>query len=92
MLDGLVGRSDETAVFLEGCLSFNTVTVAVERAAAVRVQGEDLDGTPRVLDLDGFGASLVQHEIDHLDGILTLDRAMPAERRRAIAQLLEEAA
>jgi peptide deformylase len=58
----------------------------------VGVQGEDLDGTTRVLDLDGFGASLVQHEIDHLDGILTLDRATPAERRRAIGQLLAEAA
>jgi peptide deformylase len=88
----IVERSDETAVFVEGCLSFNTVAVAVERAAAVRVQGDDLDGTPRLLDLDGFGASLVQHEIDHLDGILTLDRATPGERRRAIGQLLAEAA
>jgi peptide deformylase len=84
----ILARSEERAVFHEGCLSFNTVTVAVERAAAVRVEGWDLDGRPRMLEYDGFGASLLQHEIDHLDGILTLDRATPEERRRAVSALL----
>jgi peptide deformylase len=42
--------------------------------------------------VEGFAASLLQHEIDHLDGVLTLDRATPEERRRAIAVLLEQAA
>jgi peptide deformylase len=45
-----------------------------------------------VLELDDFGASLMQHEIDHLDGVLTLDRATPDERRRAVAALLSEQA
>ena len=88
----VTARSPEREVFHEGCLSFNTIAVAVERARAVRVAGYDLDGHERVLEVEGFGASLLQHEIDHLDGILTLDRATPAERRRAVAALLAEAA
>ncbi len=88
----VVGWSDERATFHEGCLSFNSIIVSVERPAAVRVAGEDLDGRRRLLDAEGFGASLLQHEIDHLDGVLTLDRAAPAERRRAIAALLAAAA
>ena len=88
----VVGASAERATFHEGCLSFNTVTVAVERAAAVRVDAQDLEGHARVLELEDFGASLMQHEIDHLDGILTLDRATPEERRRAVAALLAEPA
>ena len=45
-----------------------------------------------MLEAEGFGASLLQHEIDHLDGVLTLDRATAAERRRAIAALMAAAA
>jgi len=88
----VVERTAETAVFGEGCLSFNTVTVRVERAIAVRVEAQDLDGRGRVVEAEGFAASLLQHEIDHLDGVLTLDRALPDERRRAIGQLLAAAA
>jgi peptide deformylase len=84
----VVRCSTETAVFVEGCLSFSDVTVAVERAIAVRVDGQDLDGRWRTHDVDGFAASLLQHEIDHLDGILTLDRATSEERRRAIRLLM----
>ncbi|HEX5620536.1 MAG TPA: peptide deformylase [Solirubrobacteraceae bacterium] len=88
----VVARSDERETFHEGCLSFNTITVAVERPRAVVVEGYDLDGNARTHEVEGFGASLLQHEIDHLDGILTLDRATPAERRRAIRALTLAAA
>jgi len=88
----ILERSGERATFHEGCLSFHAVVVAVERPTAVRVAGEDLEGRPRELDVEGFAASLLQHEIDHLDGVLTLDRATPEERRRAIAVLLAQAA
>ena len=88
----LTARSLERERFHEGCLSFNTIAVAVERASGVRVQGYDLDGREKVFEVDGFGASLLQHEIDHLDGILTLDRATPEERRRAIRALTALAA
>jgi peptide deformylase len=83
----IVSASPDIATFHEGCLSFNTVTVAVERHAAVTIHATDLQGDARTLELEGFGASLMQHEIDHLDGILTLDRATPDERRRAIRAL-----
>jgi len=88
----IVARADERETFHEGCLSFNTITVAVERPRAVRVEGYDLDGRARTLEVEGFDASLMQHEIDHLDGILTLDRATRAERRRAIRALTVAAA
>jgi peptide deformylase len=88
----VIARSSETCVFPEGCLSFNAVTVEVERSAAVVVAGQDLDGRERTIEAEGFEASLLQHEIDHLDGILTLDRATPRERRRALSELLALAA
>jgi peptide deformylase len=84
----VVWRSREQELFEEGCLSFNAVLVAVRRPVAVRVVGYDVEGGEREFECEGFGASLMQHEIDHLDGILTLHRAEPAERYRAIAALL----
>jgi peptide deformylase len=84
----VVWRSDRVETFLEGCLSFNTVAVPVRRPFAVRVTGFDLYGNPRELECEDFAASLMQHEIDHLDGILTLQRADRAARQRAIAALL----
>jgi peptide deformylase len=87
----VVAASAERAVFVEGCLSFNTVGVTVVRSVAVRVEGQDDDGRTRVADFEGFAASLMQHEVDHLDGILTLDRADREERWRATSVLLEQA-
>jgi len=84
----VVWQSEELALFTEGCLSFNTVAVEVRRAYAVRIGGYDIDGNDREFECEDFGASLMQHEIDHLDGILTLHRADPAERYRAITALL----
>jgi peptide deformylase len=88
----VVSSSSETCTFLEGCLSFNAVAVEVERPLVVVVTGADLDGSERTIEAEGFAASLLQHEIDHLDGILTLDRATPRERRRAVSALLALAA
>jgi peptide deformylase len=85
-------RSRDLELFMEACLSFNSVLVAVRRPFAVRVAGCDVDGNEREFELEDFGASLIQHEIDHLDGILTLHRADPAERHRAITALLSQQA
>ncbi len=85
----VASASTQRTYFVEGCLSYRAVVVAVKRPIAVRVQAQTLDGKSRVLEVEGSEASLLQHEIDHLDGILTLDRAEPAERRRAIAGLME---
>jgi peptide deformylase len=84
----VVWRSTQLELFTEGCLSFNSVLVAVRRPFAIRVVGYDVYGNERELEYEDFGASLMQHEIDHLDGILTLHRAEPAERYRAITALL----
>jgi peptide deformylase len=84
----VVWRSDTHAMFLEGCLSFNTVAVPVRRPVAVRVAGFDLYGNPTAFECEDFSASLIQHEIDHLDGVLTLHRADRTERHRAITALL----
>jgi peptide deformylase len=83
----IVSVSDEQAEFLEGCLSFQAVLVRVARPAAVTVIGSDPDGHELRFDAEGIEASLMQHEIDHLDGVLTLDRAEPVERRRALSAL-----
>ena len=85
----VAAASSEMGVFEEGCLSFMAVTVAVPRPVSVRVEAFDLEGRALTIDAEGGLASLLQHEIDHLDGILTLDRAQPEERRRAIAVLRE---
>jgi peptide deformylase len=84
----VVWRSDQVETFLEGCLSFDTVAIPVRRPFAVHVTGFDVYGSPVEFECEDFSASLMQHEIDHLDGILTLHRADRAARRRAIMTLL----
>jgi len=71
----LVSVSEEKDSAWEGCLSFPELSVLVSRPRQVRVEYQDLDGEQRALDLSGFSARVVQHEYDHLDGILTIDRA-----------------
>jgi peptide deformylase len=65
----------EKALSWEGCLSFVELLVLVPRYKRLRVDYLDRQGQPRALELGGFPARVVQHEYDHLDGILTLDRA-----------------
>jgi peptide deformylase len=83
----IVRAADEYATFVEGCLSYNSIGVAVRRPAWVEVRGQDVHGELREWECEGFAASLMQHEIDHLDGVLTLDRAEPSERARAVRAL-----
>lgn len=66
----------------EGCLSLPGIMADVERAARVRVVWTDAEGQPQDRWFDGFEAVCIQHEADHLDGILTLDRIDPAEATR----------
>jgi peptide deformylase len=67
--------SAEKATAWEGCLSFPELLVLVPRFLALRVQYLNRRGEPQLLELRGFPARVVQHELDHLDGILTIDRA-----------------
>lgn len=71
----LVGASEERGEAWEGCLSFPELLVLVPRPLAVRVAYVNERGESCVMDLDDFPARVVQHEHDHLEGILTLDRA-----------------
>ena len=70
----IVTSSDETSIEDEGCLSLSDVTVPVERPVAVTIAGKSLDGDDRMWELDGFAARVFQHEMDHLDGVLFIDR------------------
>ena len=83
----IVRHSDELETDDEGCLSLQGVTVPVERALAVRIEGRDDRGREAAYDLEGTPARIAQHELDHLDGTLILDRTTPEGRREAMAAL-----
>jgi len=83
----LVEVSDETEVGDEGCLSIQGVTVPVERALRVTVVGKDEHGDDVRYELDGYEARCAQHETDHLNGVLMLDRTTPEARKEALAIL-----
>ena len=72
----------------EGCLSIPGPVTEVERFAQVQVRWTDLDGAQHSAAFDGFAAICIQHEHDHLDGILTLDRLPPEARAQAEAEVL----
>ena len=80
-----VGRDVE--VEQEGCLSLGPIRLPVERAARVKVEAKDETGEPVSLELEGADARVVQHELDHLDGTLIIDRTDPDARREALGQL-----
>jgi peptide deformylase len=80
-------RTEETEVADEGCLSLQGVLVPVERAVAVTIEGQDLRGEPLRLELEEMDARVVQHELDHLDGVLMLERTDDEARREALATL-----
>jgi peptide deformylase len=73
----------------EGCLSLPRVLVEVERAIHVRVRALDERGEPIVVEASGLEARVIQHEIDHLDGVLILDRISREQRKEAMRTLRE---
>ena len=83
----IVERSDERVSDDEGCLSLQRVLVPVERHASLTLEAHDVDGAPLRLELAGLDARVVQHELDHLDGVLILDRTTQEARREAMALL-----
>jgi peptide deformylase len=87
----VVERSTAEIEDEEGCLSIPGIFYPVSRAERVRVEGLDEDGRPVLLDAEGLFARVCQHEIDHLDGVLFIDRLSQADRRDALARLREEA-
>jgi peptide deformylase len=81
--------SDDEAIATEGCLSLRGVAVDVERALHARVRGVDASGEPLVIEASGLEARVLQHEIDHLDGVLMIDRTSRDQRRGALRALRE---
>jgi peptide deformylase len=83
----IVEKSEDTDVADEGCLSIQGVTVPVERSLTVTVVGKDERGEDIRYELEDYYARCVQHEVDHLDGVLMLDRTTPEARKEALAIL-----
>ena len=79
------GSELETAE--EGCLSLPAVHVEVERPVHVRVKAQNEYGEPITIEASGLEARVIQHEMDHLDGVLILDRASRSERKQAMKAL-----
>jgi len=76
----IVERSEELARGEEGCLSIPGLAEIVERPASVVVEALDRDGNPTRIEAEGLLARALQHEVDHLDGILFFDRVSPLKR------------
>ncbi len=81
--------SKEEETFEEGCLSIPGITVDVDRAVHVRVRAQDEEGLDRVIEASGLEARVIQHELDHLDGVLILDRTTRSQRKEAMKRLRE---
>lgn len=82
-------RGSEEEIAEEGCLSLPAVLVDVERPIHVRVRGLDEHGEPIMVEASGLEARVLQHEIDHLDGVLILDRTTRDQRKEAMRALRE---
>ena len=83
----LVEASEELVSAEEGCLSLQGVLVPVERHLSATLVGRDEDGGDLRLSLEGHAARVAQHELDHLDGVLIIDRTTVEARREALATL-----
>jgi peptide deformylase len=83
----LTARSNEVEMDEEGCLSLRGILVPVERSVSVTIEGFDAEEQPVKLDVALPSARIVQHELDHLDGVLIIDRTDEESRRAALAKL-----
>jgi peptide deformylase len=83
----VVERSEETTVADEGCLSIQGILVPVERSLTITLAGRDANGEEVRFELDDIYARAAQHELDHLDGVLIIDRTTPEARREALSLL-----
>jgi peptide deformylase len=84
-------RSEETSHDDEGCLSLPGIVYPVERATSVTVEGIDENAIPLKFEAEGFQARVFQHEIDHLDGVLFIDRLSDEHRKAALSEIRDQA-
>jgi peptide deformylase len=83
--------SDEKSLYEEGCLSIPDIHEDVERPARVKIRYLDLDGKPQEADADGLFATCIQHEVDHLNGVLFIDHISKLKRERIIKKFAKAA-
>ena len=76
--------SSEVATDFEGCLSLEPIVVEVERPVAVRVEAQTITGENVVIEAEDFEARVIQHEYDHVEGVLILDRTEAEQKREAL--------
>ncbi len=87
----IIGSSEEKSVYEEGCLSIPDVHEDVERPARVRFTYLDLDGKMHETDADGLFATCIQHEVDHLNGVLFIDHISKLKRDRIVKKFTKAA-
>ena len=78
----ILERKGDASSYEEGCLSFPEIYAEIVRPQCCKVKAQALDGSPILWELEGFPARIVQHEFDHLEGVLLVDRMSPADRMR----------
>lgn len=83
----IVQRDDEVLTDDEGCLSLQGVKVPVERSTSIVLEGKDPNGEDVRYELDAYGSRVAQHEFDHLDGVMIIDRTDDEHRKEALATL-----
>jgi peptide deformylase len=83
----IMDPSEDHAVYSEGCLSVPEIYADVERPARIRARWQDLDGKVHEQDLDGLMSTCLQHEMDHLEGILFIDHLSRLKRQMALKKL-----
>lgn len=89
LINPIITKREGKVLSKEGCLSFPELYIEVTRAEKIKVEGTDLDGNPVHIEADGLLSRCLQHEIDHLDGIVFVDRLSPLKRPRAIKKFLK---
>jgi peptide deformylase len=87
----IIAASDELSVYSEGCLSIPEYYEEVERPARVAIRFMDLEGKLHEMEADGLFATCVQHEIDHLNGVLFIDHLSKLKRDRVIKKFAKQA-
>ena len=89
----ITDRFGPESAFEEGCLSFPEIYGEVTRPESCRLTAQKVDGTAVELEVDGFTSRIIQHEYDHLEGVLLVDRMSPADKlrnRQALEALVED--
>jgi peptide deformylase len=84
----IVWSSEETVEDTEGCLSIPGHEMSVSRAAKIKIAGYDLDGNKKEIEAEGLTARVFQHEMDHLNGVMIIDRTSDEERREILKKMV----